>query len=211
MSEPAMLFKVLSADGRSCHGGDLQWPLPTQRSDGTWAPGEPVKVAGKVVPCKNGIHLATARQVLTDWMGERIWVAQWRGELVDADNKWVAREVRLLHPTAWDDWIARHFACDCAERVLHLTADPRTADAIRIARLFAEGKATVEQRDAAAEAAAWVAAEAAAGAAAEAAARAAWAAAEAAWAAAEAAARAAERDWQEARLLYYLQGGQPNE
>ena len=232
MPEPTMLFKVLGADGRSCHGGNLQWPLPTLRPDGTWAPGAAVRVEGPLVPCENGIHVATARQVLEHWLGERIYVLQWRGELLDAGDKWVVREARLLHPTAWDDRTARHFACDCAEQVMHLNPDARVADAIRVARLFAEGRATrhelaaAETAAEAAAGAAWAAAGAAwaaagaawaaAGAAraaarvARTAARAAWAAARAARTAARDAARDAAIDWQEARLLHYLKGGQPD-
>ena len=91
------------------------------------------------------------------------------------------------------DKVARLMACDFAEEVLPIfkkarPKDKRPEEAIRIARLYAEDKATDKAR-----AAAGAAAEAAAGAAARAAARAAaWAAAEAAaWAAARDAARAA--------------------
>jgi hypothetical protein len=95
-------------------------------------------------------------------------------------------------------WI-RHLACDYAETVLHLVlpGETRPADAIRVARLYADGQATKEElaaaRDAAraARAAAWAAwtASGAAGAArdAQAAALAAGAAADAAGAAADAA------------------------
>jgi hypothetical protein len=89
----------------------------------------------------------------------------------------------------------RLFACDCAERVLHIYErdDPSKAprQAIEVARRFANGKATKKELDAA-RAAAWAAARAAAWDAARAAARdAAW---DAAWDAARAAARAATRD-----------------
>ena len=67
-----------------------------------------------------------------------------------------ARELHLL-------------ACDFAEKVLHLTDDPRCAEAIRVKRLWVDGKATYEElaaaRDAALDAArdaAWAAARAAA-------------------------------------------------
>ena len=63
-----------------------------------------------------------------------------------------ARELHLL-------------ACDFAEKVLHLTDDPRCAEAIRVKRLWVDGKATYEElaaaRDAARDAA-WAAARAAA-------------------------------------------------
>ena len=88
-----------------------------------------------------------------------------------------ARELHLL-------------ACDFAEKVLHLTDDPRCAEAIRVKRLWVDGKATYEELAAAlaaARAAAWDAARDAARAAARDAAR------DAALAAARAAALAAAR------------------
>ena len=48
-------------------------------------------------------------------------------------------------------------ACDFAESVLHLTGDPRCAEAIRVKRLWVDGKATDEELSAA-RAAAWAAA-----------------------------------------------------
>ena len=68
----------------------------------------------------------------------------------------------------------RLLACDFAESVLPLTADPRSAEAIRVARAYAVGQATDAELDAAAAAAraaactaarapAWAAAWAAAG------------------------------------------------
>ena len=113
----------------------------------------------------------------------------------------------------------RLFACDCAERALRREReaghepDPRSWNAITVARRFAAGEATAEELAAAdaaarADAAAWAAAWAAAAARAAADA-AAWA---AAWAAADAAAAAwatardgrdgrnAEIDWQRTRL-----------
>jgi hypothetical protein len=91
-----------------------------------------------------------------------------------------------------DDRKLRLFACDCAERVLPIFEkdypnDNRPRRAIEVARLFADGKATDEERNAA-RAAAGNAARAAARDAARAAAR------NAARAAARDAARAAARD-----------------
>ena len=110
--------------------------------------------------------------------------------------------------------LARLFACDCAERVIHLYEqaypdDKRPRQAIDVARKFARGEITADEL-----AAAWAAAGAAAVAAARDAARAAardaaWA---AAWAAAGDAARdaawAAEQEFQRGRLIYYLFGGE---
>jgi hypothetical protein len=92
-------------------------------------------------------------------------------------------------------------ACDFAEAVLHLTDDPRSAEAIRVKRLWVDGQATDEELAAARTAArdaAWAAARAAAREALDASRDAAWAAArtaawDAAWAA-RTAARTAARD-----------------
>ncbi len=86
------------------------------------------------------------------------------------------------------DRIARLFACDAAETVLHIfeqesPGDSRPRETIAVARRYASGEATQEELDAA-WAAAWDAARDAARAAARA----------AAWAAARAAARDAARD-----------------
>ena len=97
-----------------------------------------------------------------------------------ADALWALRALPEQHHGQ-----IRLLACDFAESVLPLTADPRSAEAIRVARAYAVGQATDAELDAAraaAEAAAWAAAWAPAEAAA-------WA---AAWAAARAAAEAAE-------------------
>lgn len=119
----------------------------------------------------------------------------------------------------------RLFACDCAERVLHLyearyPGDTRPRDAIEMARRFANGdvKVTHEELASAAYAAAAVAADAAAYAAAyaayaaySAAAAAAYAAAaDAADAAAYVAARDEERAWQRDRLVRYIRGEVPD-
>jgi hypothetical protein len=56
--------------------------------------------------------------------------------------------------------VVRHVLCDCAETALKYTKDPRPAETIRIARLYADGKATDEQLAAAGDAA-WAAMDAA--------------------------------------------------
>jgi len=101
--------------------------------------------------------------------------------------------------------LLRLFACDCAEHVLPIFEkkypnDVRVRDCISVARRYANGQATAEERDAA-----WAAARDAAWAAA-AAEDAAWAAArDAAWGAwAAPAARAAETKWQTDRLREML-------
>ena len=95
--------------------------------------------------------------------------------------------------------IARWFALDCVERVRHLMTDPRSTNALDVARRYLAGEASQDEL-AAARDAAKDAARAAAWAAAKDAARA------AAWDAAWDAAWAAERAWQAARLIELTEG-----
>jgi hypothetical protein len=225
----AKYYKVLDRNGRSCHGGDAEWSLPTCNADGTWTPGEWMpEVKGKLEPCRNGYHIVTLEQ-LPDWLGERIFEAEPGDEIVHEDNKSVTRTCRLTREcTGWNEHTARLFACDCAERVLPLYEayydDDNPRKAIEVARRYAEGKADVEAlnaaRDAAwaaAEAVAWEAGWGAREAAEDATLAAAWAAAwavegaalaasrYAAWAAEEAAARDASRAAREAERQWQVE------
>lgn len=178
-------YKALRKGRVATHVNDFQWPEP-----GTW-----LEVEGDLVACRNGLHIATLRQVLERWLSEELWEveADLDGAIVLAD-KTVVRRARLVRQLPWDERTARMFAADCAERVLHLFErdypdDKRPREAIAAARACANGEIGAAAL-AAAGAAAWAAAGDAAWAAA-------WA---AAGAAARAAARAAEIDWQVATL-----------
>lgn len=117
------------------------------------------------------------------------------------DRLWGALHEELIHPRT-----ICLFACDVTERALKRERkagrepDPRSWEAVRVSRLYADGKATAEELGAAGAAAgaAWVAAWEAARVAAGAAARV------AAWAAAVEAAWAAERKWQVGHLRKML-------
>lgn len=114
------------------------------------------------------------------------------------DALWALRGV-MPKQEADRDRLARLFACDCAESVLHIYEkefpdDKRPREAIEVARRFAIGKATRDELDAARDAAGdavWAAASAAFSAASKAASAAVNAAASAAGAAASAARAAA--------------------
>jgi hypothetical protein len=207
-------YKFLGPGRTPCHGGTGAWPEP-----GAWTP-----VLARLVPCVRGYHVCEPRQLI-EWIGPELWRVEWRGESVDAGDKLVVAQARLVEQVAaWDERTARLFACDCAERVVHLTGpDERCVAVIDVARRFARGEATDGDRGvardaawdtagaaarAAAGAAAWAATPAAAWDTASAAAAAAAHATAAARAAAGAAARAAEWAWQTDRLLEML--GLPN-
>jgi len=187
------LYKVLNEDATPYHGGHGKW-----NTHGTWMP--PIK--GDLVPCKSGYHLCRKGD-LVSWLGPVIWIAKYRGERIDAPDKIVVREARLVKRLrTWNDRTARLFACDCAERAIRKyveNPDPGSVEAVRVARLYAKGESTKKEL-AAAWATAWVVAGDVASAAAWAAARA------AASAAASAAARDAEKDWQTRWLFEYLEG-----
>jgi hypothetical protein len=97
------LFKVLR-DGRSCHGGSLTWPLPSQNEDGSWTPGEWVEVSGPLSMCSNGLHLTTNPR---EWYVEaaQVYAAEYDGEIVrdDGSDKVCVRRARLLSEVAWSD------------------------------------------------------------------------------------------------------------
>jgi len=227
-------YKLLCEGGVSPYA-KAQWPLPSKNEDGTWTPGEWMPaLPGEVVRCRNGYHFCTVDNLPAFLNAELYELEVDEGaDVVTWDDKCATtaccRLVRRIE--AWNERSARHFACDCAERVLPLFErerpdDERPRRAIAVARRFADGEATRGELAAArcavwstAECVAWKNAERAAwSTAGDAAARAAWDAAGyaaecAAWdttegyaaAAAEwSAAYAAEREWQAQRLFALL-------
>lgn len=160
------LYKVLDKDGQSCNGGDMRWSLPVKNADGTWTPGEWMPpIQGELIPCKNGYHLCRATDLLS-WLNARIFVAEHRGDLVEAGDKVVVREARLLHECEqWNERTARLFACWCVRHtpladgrtVWELLMDERSKHAVEVAERYAIGEAGVDELLAAGDAA-WAAA-----------------------------------------------------
>jgi hypothetical protein len=200
------LYKVLNEDG-SARMGNGSWHLPRGSRPGKWMP----PIDGPLVACRNGYHLCRHGDLI-QWCGPAIYIAEHKGELLEASDKVVVRRARLVSRLGvWGETTARLFAADCAERVVGLISkhggnDEAAKRAIGVARRYAHGKASPQELDAA-RAAAWAAARAAAW---DAARDAAWdaerdaardAAWDAAWAAAWDAAWDAARDaaWDAAR------------
>ncbi len=134
-----MLFKIL-VDGRSCHGGTLEWSLPTADGPGAWH-----EVQGPTQLCRRGLHLATDPR---KWLkpGCRIYVvdAEGIGERADADCKIVvqrARLVRELTPEEYE-W------CRVLTRGVHVVTDGEWI-AYGSATVRAYGSATVDAYDSA--------------------------------------------------------------
>ena len=197
------LYKLLNVDGSPCNGGSGVWPLPTNGKPGAW-----LAVKPPVEPCAHGLHLCRVKNLLKDWSGPALWLAEVhpQAEVIKQSNKVVVSRARLLwRVEEWNDQTLRLFAADCAERALKRAKikDCRCWEAVTAARRYVFGLIDAAARDAARDAArvaAWDAAGVAAWDAAGAAAR------DAAWAAAGAAARAAAGAWQTKRLLAYLNG-----
>mgnify|MGYP001228242664 CR=1 FL=1 len=102
------LFKILE-NGKSCHGGNLQWDLPKQDGD-IWIPGAWHSVEGDLAMCKRGIHLTDSPYKWYTWNCQ-CWEAEARGagSCDEQERKCVARSARLLRPVehpAW--WIRAH-------------------------------------------------------------------------------------------------------
>jgi len=188
---------------------------------GDWMP----PIDGDLVPCQKGYHYTTIRY----WQqhrSDRMFLITPGDEVIANGAKWVCRTAKLTaEVTNWNQRNLSLFAADCAERVAHQNSDPRVMTAIVAVRDFWAGKIGMEELRAAHDARAAAYATARAARAAYAAARAADAAYAAARAAANAAAnaayaayaavgvyaaaydaRAAEREWQNNRLLQYLNG-----
>ncbi len=205
MTEPILAWHFLQDSRRLQYGRRIK-PITV---------GETLTVKRKPVLCEWGLH-ASRRLIdaLNYAPGNVICRVLVGGTVVEGSDK-IAGTTRTVVAMIDGETILREWACDCAERALNRERekgrepDPRSWEAIAVARRYAKGEATKEELDAAwdaakdaardaAWAAAWDAAWAAARDAAKAAAKAAaW---DAAWAAARDAAKAAEIEWQNTEL-----------
>ena len=137
------LYKVLGADGAPHHGGYGKWHLPYDNQPGDWMP----PIIGELVQCRNGYHLCRADQLLM-WLGPTVWRAEYLGEYLDAEDKIVVRQARLLSRVeTWNERTGRLLAADFAEHVLpvfkrHHPNDLRPRKTIETIRRFANGEAT---------------------------------------------------------------------
>lgn len=188
-----ILYKVLDHDGTARIGNSF-WHLPKGKQPGKWM--APIKE--DLVPCKNGYHLCRDTDLM-NWLGPAIFEVEYRGEMIEAKDKIVVREARLIRKCGgWNETTACLFAADCAEHVLPIFEklhpdDKRPRKAIEAARAYARGEIDNATRSAT-RSAAWIAPLIAAE--------------SAAWSAARGATRnaawSAENKWQRKRLTEYL-------
>jgi hypothetical protein len=97
-----LLYKVLK-DGRSAHGGALEWSLPSAGTPGNWHTFE-----GELSICRRGIHLTKKPLRWYVW-GCTCYLAEAKGIREWEEDKCVCRSARLLeeapHPQWWLDAI----------------------------------------------------------------------------------------------------------
>jgi hypothetical protein len=192
--------------------------LKSQNGNTEWIIGEWQKHKGKLEICKQGLHACREPLDNLDYVfGERWFIAEAKGKILEDENKFCASEMRLIREIPLR--VIQQFAIDCAERVLPLfekecSDDKRPRLAIEAAKqcllnstkkTWSAAESAAKSASSAAESAAksassaaWSAAESAAksSSAAESAAKsassAAWSASSAAWSAASSAAWSAE-------------------
>lgn len=134
---PRYAYKVLDKGRRAFHGGSGVWPAPPR-----W---KVLRTKGPIVLCEPGTLHLCRKEDLVSWLGPEIWLAEYDGLMVAGENKIGVRRTRLVKRfTNWNERTARLFACWCAEQALALVKkpDPRSVEAIKVARLFADNKKT---------------------------------------------------------------------
>ncbi len=136
-------IKTLRAGGRSPYQS-RPWPLPTQRPDGTWEPGEWVTsrhivrrkttlTPAQVDACRPAVY-ACRQDQLPKWIAARAYYIELDSPVEGAD-KVGARAGRLLRPVeGWTDDALHRFAHACADRAARIHA----VSALRAAGLAAE-------------------------------------------------------------------------
>jgi hypothetical protein len=151
------LYKVLNADGRSTHGGSLDWSLPDGDKPGDWH-----EVDGALVLCEHGLHL-TWDPVKWFAAGYRVFECETdgeHGESAESDAKTVVRRCRLARELSDADLVelrilkyGEHEICDdtvWAYDSATVTAyDSATVTASDSATVTASDSATVRASDSA--------------------------------------------------------------
>lgn len=149
MPEKTLAWHFLRADKRLGYGDGRK-----VRKGGVYSAEGPLEL------CKNGMHASVnPLDALRYAPGAIICRVEMRGEIVHGDDKLCARERKVL-------WMAdatrtlHEFAIWCAERALKRAkvADERCWNALKVKRLWLDGKATGRELDAARDAlwdAAW--------------------------------------------------------
>ena len=185
-------YKFLNTNRMAPYSG-YKWPQLKH-----WTP----EIMAPLSLCEIGYHI-TEEKYLLDWLAPQLYRVEVRGAMLRGDNKIAVGAARLVEQIdTWNERTARIFAAECGYRVLdhferQYPHDQRPREALDTAVAYANGTATINDLQAARDAAwdaAWVAARDAA-----------WAAARDAAGVAAGAVGDAERQWQNDRLIELLE------
>ena len=102
-----MYYKILKEDGSTYHRHG-KWNLPKGKRPGKWMPR-----IDNLEMCRSGYHLATEFGLIS-WLGATIYEVEWRGRILEQEDKICVSQARLIRKLPWDERIARLVACDCA-------------------------------------------------------------------------------------------------
>ena len=95
-SENEKYYKVLM-NGKSLHGGSLEWSLPKGDKPGEWH-----EVKGVLSLCDNGLHI-TKTPIVWWEDGAECFEVEWAGDKIGDDNKAVVRKCRLVRMLTDED------------------------------------------------------------------------------------------------------------
>jgi hypothetical protein len=118
--------------------------LTSEKGEMSWKIGEWNKVNGKIVCCSNGLHAGlTPRDSLRNVYGQRWFISEARGEIVNQNNKFASSEMRLVQEIP--KIVLQIFALWCATDCLKsyeskFPNDTRVSDCIKAAEDFLDGK-----------------------------------------------------------------------
>lgn len=108
----------------------------------------------KPVLCKSGWHGVELGQLMDHIppsVGAELWEVEIRGDILRDEDKFAAPQMRLVRMVGKTDAkMLRLLACDIAKSVLSIFEekypnDKRPREAIRVARLYAKGEATLDE------------------------------------------------------------------
>ncbi len=95
-------FKILN-NGKSCHGGNFIWSLPTLNEDGSYNPGEWHEIEGELQMCWHGFHLT---EDISKWVTApndffkiyEVEIDETKQILKNYSDKIVVQRLRLIKP-----------------------------------------------------------------------------------------------------------------
>ena len=142
-NEMSKCYRFVNADMTSYQDKKIKWKL------GEWK-----EQSGNLKCCSNGLHASlTPLQSLNNIYGEKWFIAEYKGKIVEEDNKFCASQMRLVKEIPIK--VLQYFSIRCAKRVLKFYEkkypnDKRPALAIQAAEDFLDGKITIKEANAAA-------------------------------------------------------------